>query len=58
MGKQIKISLLINSIAVTLFILPLAFIYLQSSFLFQHCKKAMKAYIILHHMCLLLQETS
>ena len=40
------------------FILTLAFIWLQSSFLFQHGEKTMKTYIILLHMLPLLQETS
>ena len=35
----------------------LAFIFLQSSFLFQHGRKAMKTYFILLHIFLSLQET-
>ena len=48
MGQQIKSSLLIKRCC-SKFILTSAFIYLQSSFLFQHGKKAMRIYIILLH---------
>ena len=40
------------------FIFTSAFISLQSSFTFQHWKKAIMTYIILLHEFLLLQETS
>ena len=57
MGEKIKNSLFIKMLLWQVYS-HLAFICLQSSFLFQHGKKAMKTYIILRHMFLLLQETS
>ena len=56
MGKELKSLLLLMQ--QSKLILTSDFIYLQSSFLFQHGEKATKAYIILLQMLLSLQETS